>query len=79
MTNILQLVTSLAPCATSQIVVGNSSQLSVMGSGSIVLAGGSLQDVICVPDILMNLLSIHQICHSGSSKTVEFSPHDVVI
>ena len=27
----------------------------------------------------MNLLSIYQIFHSGSSKIVEFSPHDVVI
>ena len=29
--------------------------------------------------ISMNLLSIFQICHSGSRKIVEFSPHDVVI
>ena len=31
------------------------------------------------PDILTNLLSVYQIFHSGSGKTVEFSPHDVVI
>ena len=50
-----------------------------MGFGSVTLAGGSLQDVLYVLDISMNLLSIYQICHSGSGKTVEFSPHDVVI
>ena len=27
----------------------------------------------------MNLLSINKICHSGSSKIVDFSPYDVVI
>ena len=30
-------------------------------------------------DISMNLLSIYQIFHSSSGKTIEFSPHDVVI
>ena len=50
-----------------------------MGSGTVALAGGSLQDVLCVPDISMNLLSIYQIFHSSSRKIVEFSPHDVVI
>ncbi len=49
-----------------------------MGSGTVTLAEGSLQDVLCVPDILMNLLSIYQICHSSFGK-IEFSPHDVVI
>ena len=50
-----------------------------MGSSSIALVVGSLLDVFCVLDISVNLLSIYQICHSGSGKIVEFSPHDVVI
>lgn len=79
MKNTLQLVNSLAPCATSQIAIGNSSKLSVLGSSSIALVRGSIQDVLCVPKISMNLLSIYQIFHSSSSKIVEFSPHDVVI
>ena len=78
-TNTPKLITLLAPCVTTQIVVGNSSQLSVLGSSIVALAGGSLQDVLCVPNILMNLLSIYQICHSGSGKIVEFSPHNLVI
>ena len=73
------MLTLLAPCATTQIVVGNSSQLLVLGSSIVTLAGGSLQDVLYVLDILMNLLSIYQIFHSGSGKIVEFSPHDMVI
>ena len=50
-----------------------------MGSGSIALAGGSLEDVLFVPEILMNLLSIYYIFQSSSGKKIEFSPHDVVI
>ena len=79
MTNTLQLFTSLDPFSTSQNVVGNSSQLLVMSSSFVALVRGSLQDVLCVPDISMNLLSIYQIFHSVSSKIVEFLPHYVVI
>ena len=79
MTHSPDLVTSLAQSVTTQIIVGDSSQLSVTGSRTISLEGGSLQDVLLVPSISLNLLSIFQICHSGSGKTVEFSPHDVVI
>lgn len=79
MTHTQQMVTSLASCGTSQIAVGESVQLSVLGLGFVSLDGGTLQDVLVVPDISTNLLSIYQIFHSGSSKTAEFSPHDVVI
>lgn len=50
-----------------------------MGSGSIALARVSFWDVLFVPNISMNLLSIYQIFHSGSGKIVDFLPHDVVI
>ena len=32
-----------------------------------------------IPTLSCNLLSVYQITHSGEGKTVEFSPHDVVI
>lgn len=43
------------------------------------MTGGCIQDVLLVPDISTNLLFVYQICHSGSTKIVEFSSHDVVI
>ena len=79
MTHSPNLVTSLSESVTTQIVVGDSTQLSVTGSRTISLEGGSLQDVLLVPAISTNLLSVFQICHSSSGKIVEFSPHDVVI
>jgi hypothetical protein len=33
----------------------------------------------CVPSLSCNLLSVYQITHSGEGKTIEFSPHQVVI
>lgn len=71
MTHSPDLVTSLARSVTTQ--------LSVTGLGTISLEGGSLYDVLLVPIIFMNFLSIFQIFHSSSRKTIEFSPHDMVI
>ena len=79
MTHSPDLVTSLSQSVATQIVVDDSTQLSITGSGTISLEGGSLHDVLLVLAISTNLLSIFQICHSGSGKIVEFSPHDVVI
>jgi len=73
------LVTTLAPNHTTHIEVGDSTQLLVKGSSIVSLDGGCLHDVLFVPKILTNLLSIYHIFDSGSGKTVEFSPHDVVI
>ena len=79
MTHSRDLDTSLSQSVTTQIVVGDSIQLLVLGSGTISLEGGSLQDVLLVLANFTNLLFFFQIFHSGSSKTVEFSPHDIII
>ena len=35
--------------------------------------------VLCIPTLSCNLLSVYQITHSGEGKTIEFTPHQVVI
>jgi hypothetical protein len=40
---------------------------------------GWINDVLLVPDIFANLLSIYQICHFGNGKKIEFYPNDVII
>ena len=35
--------------------------------------------ILCVPNLSCNLLSVYQITHSGEGKTIDFSPHQVVI
>ena len=42
------------------------------------LDDGCINNVLLVPDIYANFLSIFQICHSGDGKTIEFSPNNVV-
>jgi hypothetical protein len=40
---------------------------------------GHLDDVLCVPSLSWNLISMYQITHLDVGKIVEFSPHQVVI
>jgi len=70
---------SLNDCNTKNIYVGDDRSLSVVGIGTIHLNNGQFNDVLCVPTLSCNLLSIFQITHSGEGKIVEFSYHDVVI
>jgi hypothetical protein len=58
---------------------GDDRSLSVVGSGTIQVDNGHFNDVLCVPSLSCNLLSVYQITHSGEGKTIEFSPHQVVI
>ena len=53
--------------------------LSVVGSGTVPVENSHFSDVLCVPKISCNLLSIYQITHLGEGKTVTFTPHQVVI
>ena len=59
--------------------LNNDKSLSVVGYGTIHLDNGQFNDVLCVPSLSCNLLSVYQITHSGEAKIVEFSPYDVVI
>jgi hypothetical protein len=53
--------------------------LSVVGSGTVQIENGHFNDVLCVPILSCNLLSVYQIIHSREGKILEFSPHQVVI
>jgi hypothetical protein len=73
------IFSSLNECNTKKIFVGDDRSLSFVGSGIVQVDNGHFNDVLCVPSISCNLVSIYQITHSGEGKTVEFSPHQVVI
>jgi hypothetical protein len=73
------IFSSLNECNTKKIFVGDDRSLSVVGSGIVQVDNGHFNDVLCVPSLSCNLLSVYQITHSGEGKTVEFSPHQVVI
>jgi len=70
---------SLNECNTNKIFVGDDGSLSVVGSIIVQVNNGHFNDVLCVPSLSYNLLSVYQITHSGEGKTIEFSPHQVAI
>jgi hypothetical protein len=73
------IFSSLNECNTKKIFVGDDKSLSVVGSRTFQVDNGHFNDVLCVPSLSCNLLSVYQITHLGEGKTVEFSPHQVVI
>ena len=66
-------------CNTKQICVGDDRSLNVVGSRRIHVDNGLFNDVLCVPSISYNLLSVYHITLSVEGKTIDFSPHQVVI
>jgi hypothetical protein len=73
------IFSALNECNTKKIFVGDDRSLSVVGFGIVQVDNGNFNDLLCVPILSCNLLSIYQITHSGEGKTVEFSLHQVVI
>jgi len=53
--------------------MGDKTPMRVCGEGSVDLDYGSFQDLLHVPKLSMNLLSIYQIRHSSTIKRVEFT------
>jgi hypothetical protein len=79
MTKDRDIFSTLNECNARKIFVGDDRSLSVKGSGIVQVENGHFNDVLCVPSLSCNLLSVYQITHLGEGKTVEFSPHQVVI
>ena len=73
------MFSTINDCNTKNIYVGDDRSLNVVGFGTIHLDNGYFKDVLCVPNISCNLLWVYQTTYSNESKTVEFSPHQVVI
>ena len=73
------IFSTMHECNTKQIFVVDDRSLSVVGLGKVPAENDHLSDVLCLPIISCNLLSIYQITHSGEGKTVTFTPHQVVI
>jgi hypothetical protein len=73
------IFSTLNECNTKKIFVGDDRSFSVVGSIIAQVDNGNFNDIICVPSLSCNLLSVYQITHSGEGKTVKFSPHQVVI
>ena len=79
MTSSKDMFSSFDSCSSPPILMANNTSLAVCGKGSIDIEGGAFNDVLCVPTLSRNILSIYQITHSGTRKSVEFTPDSIIV
>ena len=59
--------------------MGDDSQIPVEGRGSVRAKHGEFKNVLDVPSLAANLLSVYQMTHIGSPKRVTFDSDSVEI
>ena len=59
--------------------MGDDSTIISEGQGTVDLENGYFSNVLYVPSLASNLLSVYQMTHTGVPKRVSFSPNDVKI
>jgi hypothetical protein len=69
----------LDACKGPPILMGDNSSIEVTGKGRIELTNGSFENVLHVPKISVNLLSVYQMTNSGTGKKVIFTPNSMDI
>jgi hypothetical protein len=70
---------SLDACKGPPIFMGDNSSIEVTGKGRIEVTNRSFENVLHVPKLSINLLSVYQMTNSGIGKKFVFTPNDVDI
>jgi hypothetical protein len=70
---------SIEESTRSPIYLGDATPAKVCGEGIVDIEGGCFTNVIHVPSLFTNILSIYHITHSSSGRKVEFTPDSAVI
>jgi hypothetical protein len=60
-----EFFSSLSPCSRSPILMGDDTLVAVAGEERVELHNGSFENVLHVPKLSMNLLSVYHITHKG--------------
>jgi hypothetical protein len=79
MASLDRLFSYLETCSGPPIFMGDDSLVDVCGRDRVDLDHGCFYDVLHVSKVLVNLLSIYQITHSGSRNKAKFTPESVII
>jgi hypothetical protein len=79
MVAIENVLSSIYACMGPPILMGDDTPVEVIGQGRVELPHGIFENVLHVPKLSVNLLSIYQITHSGIGKRVEFTLDFVTI
>ena len=69
---------SLEQSKVPHIFLGNDIQVEVKGNVQVEMENGEFKDVLYVPHLSTNLLSIHQITHCGGGNKFEFLLNSVM-
>jgi hypothetical protein len=69
----------LDACKGPTILMGDNSFVEVTGKGRIELTNGSFENVLHIPNLSVNLLSMYQMMNYGTVKKVIFTPNSVDI
>jgi hypothetical protein len=56
-----EVLSSLIPCSRPPILMGDDTPVAVAGEGRVELHNGSFEDVLYLPNLSMNLLSVYEI------------------
>jgi hypothetical protein len=70
---------SLDACKGPPILMGDNCSVEVTGKGRIELTNGSFENVLHVPKLSVNLLSVYQIMNSSNGKKFIFTPNSMDI
>jgi hypothetical protein len=73
------IYSSLDACKGPPILMGDNSFVEVTGKGRIELTNGSFENVLHVPKLFVNLLSMYQMTNSSTRKKFIFTPNSVDI
>jgi hypothetical protein len=74
-----EVYSSLDACKGPPILMGDNSSVEVIGKGRIELTNGSFENVLHIPKLSVNLLSMYQMKNSDTGKKFIFTPNFVDI
>jgi hypothetical protein len=72
-----EVFTSLSSCSGPPILMGDDTPIPVVGEGRVELPNGSFENVLHVPNLFINMLSVYQI--TQTSKRVEFTSDSIIV
>jgi hypothetical protein len=72
-----EVLSSLSPCSRPPIIMGDDTLVVLSEEGRVELHNGSFENVLHVPKLSMNLLSVYQITQKG--KKVEFTSNSISV
>ena len=77
--NTKDILSSITACTRPPILMGDDSLVEVTIKGRVELDHGSFENVLHVPQLFLNLLSMYHITHIGLGKKVEIIPNSMSI